>query len=722
VVALATPAAGAPEANGLSQPFPAATAHTVTLITGDQVTLYPAVNGTTNYSIRPAAGSSGFESFQGPNGDRYVIPASVVPYLGRLDRALFDVSALAAAGDPTTLPVQLTFAPGVAPTAPAGVTLTATGTTTATGYVTAASAPAFGAALRKQIGADVAAGRKPGTGALFGGVSGISLTGGPQGGVQPHYPLHILQVNATDITGQPAQDADVLLINTDSVSKEIADIPVVGGLGRVAVPAGDYSAFAFFADFDASGNATALRQVTVGDFTVADSTTPSSVTVDERTATAKVGAVSPKPAVEGYLATTVVRLDATGQGTTFGIANLSPATTGVYVNPTPKPAVGSLHYAIQWTGAAPTATDHYRVDLAFASEDIPADETFVGKPDQLATLHDVVYADPAGTTPTAVLSGALDPVLAQFGYGAYGFAVPTPGVYTDYLGTADTGEWVQSAFLPDQVIMQGEPHTYAAHRGYSVQWSRTPLGAGLGQWTSPQFCDACSAGSTLSLAIPMFRDSEPDHTGFPITSAIKVHFALYQGSTVLFDGDNFYGASVTVPGTPAAYRGVLDVDQSAVPGVSQATRTHTEETVQYSPTATNTPLPSTDGCAGQTTTTPCEILGALTLGYDFYGQDLTNTTKSPVQVLGLRVGHVTYNGVGSCSPIRKVTVSVSFDNGTTWQQVPVAGVGGNYTAVWPNPSSAAGTAPSVRVTATDAAGDAVSQTITNAYTIAKSTH
>ena len=347
-VALATPAVAD---SASSQPF-TASAHTVTLITGDRVTLYPA-NGTTNYSIQAAPGSAGFESFQGANGDRYVVPAAAVPYLGALDRSLFDVSALARSGDGGRLSVQLAFAPGVTPGAPAGVTLTSVGTTTATGYLTTASAPAFGAALRRQIGADVAAGRRAGTSALFGGVTGIAMAGAPTGAVQPRYPLHILQVDATDLTGQPVAQADVLLIDTDSVSKEFADVPVVNGIGKIAVPAGNYSAIGFFADYDASGNTTALRQVVVSDFAVADSTTPASVTVAEAAATAQVTAVSPKPATGAFLSTQVVRLDSHGVPASYGLENLSPATIPTYVSPAPKPAVGSLHYAVQWTGTAP---------------------------------------------------------------------------------------------------------------------------------------------------------------------------------------------------------------------------------------------------------------------------------------------------------------------------------------------------------------------------------
>ncbi|HVV17785.1 MAG TPA: hypothetical protein VHF06_00010 [Pseudonocardiaceae bacterium] len=713
-VTLTTPATAATAA---AQPFPASTTHTVTLITGDQVTLTTSANGATNATVRSGSSSRAFESFRAGNGDRYVIPAIATPYLDQLDKSLFDVSALARAGIDGTakLPVHLSFPAGTAPTAPAGVTLTSVSGSTATGYLTPSSAPAFGSALRHQVGTDVQAGHRAGTTAL---PASISLAGAPQGGVSPHYPLHILQVDATDMNGQPASTVG-LLMNVDQVDKEANYIDIESGLGKIAVPAGNYALYVFFSDFDADGNVTASRQVAVDTFVVSDTAPTTSVTADERSATSQIKVTSPKPANQDLISTTLVRSDANGTiGFATGLGSFGD--TPVYVSPVAEPTVGSLHYIVQWGGAAPDPADRYHVDLAFAADQIPADESFVGKPNQLATVRDVLYSDPAaGDTPATVLAGASDPTLDTIGGGFAigGEAAPAPGVFTDYLGTADSGEWVQNVVTPSQIYLQADPHTYHSGQRATVEWGHGPVAAGLGQWNSPQFCDACAAGDTYSLAIPIDRDSVADHTGLPF-SAAPVHFTLYRNDTVVFDGDNYYGASVTVPQEPATFRGVLDVDQTGIDGVSQAVKTHTEETVTYDPAAPGAPLPATDACASTDATIPCYVTGAISVGYQLRA-DLTNTSTSPVQVLGLRVGHVAYNGSGSHSPIKSVTVSVSFDNGTTWHRVPVVGARGDYTAIWPNPAGAKGTSPWLKVTASDAAGDAFSQTVSNAYTIGK---
>jgi hypothetical protein len=701
--ALAVPAAGATADTALAQPFAAGSTHTVTLITGDQVTLATSANGTTDYRIRPVSGNRGFESFQAGNGDRYVIPAIAVPYLGQLDPSLFDVSALARSGS-ANIPVRLSFPAGDTPSAPPGVTLTSTTGSTATGYVTPASAPAFGAALRVRIGADVAARHRAGTTPL---PAGVSLVGAPLT-VRPNYPLHILQINGTDLNGQPA-DSDVVLLNVDSMTKEVNIVPVSGGFGRIAVPAGNYAAYGFFSDFDTAGMITASRLVAVDPFTVPD-TGSAAVTLDERSASSRITVTPPKAAVQDVLTTTIARTDAAGTVLAIGLDDAGDIPT--YVSPVAKPAIGSLRYVVGWGGAAPDPNDHYRVDLAFSADEIPADETFVGRPDQLAAVREVMYSDPAsGTAPAGLLSSPVDPVIGSVG--GLSVAVPAPGVTTDYLGTGFTRQWQQAGITPTEVLLQGDPQTYHSGQRATMEWGHGPVAAGLGRWTGPQFCDACSAGDTFSLAIPMFRDSVPDHTGFAF-SAATVRFTLYRDDTVLFDQDGYYGAAVTVPRTPATFRGVLDVDQTGIDGVSQAVTTHTEETVRYDPDATSTPLPAADACAEDTTTAVCQVVGAITVDYQLPA-DLTNTSHSPVQVLGLRVGHVSYDGVGSHSPITSVTVSVSFDNGTTWQRVPVVGARGEYTALWRNRT--AGTSPSLRVAARDAAGDAFSQTISDAYTI-----
>ncbi len=695
---------------------------TVRVVTGDQIAVTQMPGGRASYVMRSAAGG-GAQSYQGANGDHYLVPAVALPYLGRqLDLSLFDVTALAndGIGGATRIPVTVTFAAGTTPAAPPGVTFTSVDGSSASGYLTPTSERSFADALRARIGADVAAGRRPGTSSLADGLTGMRLDAAIlPAPAQPRYPQHILQINALDETGAPG-NFPVFLMNTDSLPTENIFVMVVDGIARIAVPAGHYLASATIGSYDDEGNTISMRAVTINDFTVTDAPSANAVTVDMRTATSAVSVHTPRPATQDSLVVHDFRFDTSGLG--IDIYSMMWGSAPIYVNAQPAAKSGKLHYLVQWGGAAPNPSDGYRYDVAFASDNgIPADETYTARPDQLATVHHHFAADPAyAGNPVYLLSGASDPQVADE-WGVPGEVSPidgvatAPGGITQYLGTADGGAWANTVSWPF-AYLSGDARTYAAGRDYDLDWAHGPLAAGLGQFTGNHRCDACTAGDTLTLGIPEFHDSRPDHTS-DTDGGDWTHFTLYRDGTSIADEQRGTGAVVDgIPSTASTYRAVLDVDLSGMAGFSQATRTHTDVTVKYAPDG-GSALPAPDTCFGQTASTPCQVLPVLTLSYALATDD-TNTSRLPVQILRLNVGHVSYDGAGSRSRITSATVSVSDDNGATWQPATVAGTAGHYLAMWHNP--AAGTAPALRVTARDAAGNTITQTIANAYTVGAS--
>jgi hypothetical protein len=147
----------------------------------------------------------------------------------------------------------------------------------------------------------------------------------------PKYPLHIPQINVTDLAGRPASNVDVVLVNADDASKEN---PIVNGVGGIAVPAGDYCASAVFID-TGTQSFTAMRLVTRADFTVPGTSGVTDESIDERTATSAVSAGTPRPATEDLAGANVIRMDASGgQGVSLQEAT---ATGGLamYVNAQP---------------------------------------------------------------------------------------------------------------------------------------------------------------------------------------------------------------------------------------------------------------------------------------------------------------------------------------------------------------------------------------------------
>jgi hypothetical protein len=541
-------------------------------------------------------------------------------------------------------------------------------------------------------------------------------------GVTPFYPLHPVQVSVTDDTGAPAADPFVMLVNIDSVSRQNNLVPVADGVGRIQLPAGHYVAISYANDYDAAGNVTALRQVVVSDYVVPSSGAAPVLSVDFRTATSPVSARTPRPSVMDGVGVTVAVADPSGAASAGGAA--AGAGVPVYVNAAPAPPVGRMHYVVQWDAAAARASDRYRYDVAFPADNgIPADETFTVRANQLATVRQNLDTDPAAPasagSPAAFANGPLDPILvaanAVFSVAA---APPMPGTLTQYLGTADGGAWSQEDVTPNGVGLYDGERVFSAGRSYRVDWAHGPLAPDWGQYTGPQQeCDVCASGSDLSVVFNLLADSAPSHQFATMPRPAALHLTVYRDDAVVFDNDFYYGALLTgIPLAPSTYRAVMDMDLSGVAGFSQSTTTHTDATFKYDPaTDPDSTLPSGDHCIQPDPSTPCQILPVLTLHYGL-ATGPTGTSSAPVQTMALGVGHLGYDGHGSRSPITSASVSVSFDGGRTWRPAHVTGHAGRYQAAWPN-SAPKGTAPMLKVSAADARGDAITQTITNAYVI-----
>ncbi|MGW4562479.1 S8 family serine peptidase [Streptomyces sp. NPDC004561] len=107
-------------------PGSSATATTVTLVTGDKVTVTGLGRGKRTVTVERPPGATGAVRTQSSNGDLTVVPDEALPYLraGTLDRRLFDVSGLIRQGltDARTdaLPLIVTYDRGARAVAPAG--------------------------------------------------------------------------------------------------------------------------------------------------------------------------------------------------------------------------------------------------------------------------------------------------------------------------------------------------------------------------------------------------------------------------------------------------------------------------------------------------------------------------------------------------------------------------------------------------------------------------
>ena len=139
-----------------------------------------------------------------------------------------------------------------------------------------------------------------------------------------------LRLKVAGLAGQPASNVHVVLMNTDNAGLDPAPLSV-NGTARVTVPAGDYSLFALFVDFDAKGNAVAFHCVVRDDFRV--TAAGATVTVAERSASSPISVATPRPAGGEELETVFFRGSKAGGGTGTGLILTPPYLLPTYISP-----------------------------------------------------------------------------------------------------------------------------------------------------------------------------------------------------------------------------------------------------------------------------------------------------------------------------------------------------------------------------------------------------
>ncbi|MEF3405466.1 S8 family peptidase [Agromyces sp. CCNWLW203] len=191
--AAADPAGGGapPPAASAGAPAPAGGSHTVTLITGDRVTVTDVAGGKHAVAIDPVDPGEGFQTLD-VDGELHVLPRGVMPYLaaGVIDRDLFNVSRLIEYGyddasvDATPIILELDDAAASRRSAPEAVPGVAVGTPLASIGGAAASADHASAEATWSALTDAAASDarsfdagEPGAVSLGGGVAAIHLDG-----------------------------------------------------------------------------------------------------------------------------------------------------------------------------------------------------------------------------------------------------------------------------------------------------------------------------------------------------------------------------------------------------------------------------------------------------------------------------------------------------------------------------------------------------------------
>lgn len=530
-------------------------------------------------------------------------------------------------------------------------------------------------------------------------------------------PTRQVEIHADGLDGLPAA-ATAFLINVDDSVGYREMIPVVDGVGQATAPVGNYAMITVFTSTTADGH-TAFHIVVANDFAVPAGSSAFVATVDERAASSEVRGATPRPATTDMSFVTLDRGDALGGHTIVQENGDGP----LWISPQPEAVVGTFSYQVVWGGKGGEHTpDPYRYDLMFApAKQIVPNQAWPVDPTKLAVQHNTFGTD-------AALAGkagrfAVTFVLADGG-GFFSLEeVPTPSRLTEYLSAPVTGAYWFENYNPDfddvaKGLIQLSPRSVsgAAVPGRESwrTWAHGPLTpqAGIGDGTT--FCSVCGSGDQLNLGLVPVVDSELASEGFA-DGAVTENLAVYRDGTQVFNGGTHDATLTGVPSTPATYRMVYDQDLSGL-GLTQSAVTHTDLGFRYDPTA-GPVLPAEDDCVARGSTGgPCRIQPVLTLGYRL-DTDIVGVSHSPIQTLDLTVTHQSYDGQGSTATITRAEVSVSYDQGRTWLPALVApGLDGHYAASWTN-LGGHGTKPWLKISAADAVGGSISQTIQSAYSI-----
>ncbi|WP_327011282.1 S8 family serine peptidase [Dactylosporangium sp. NBC_01737] len=322
---------------------------------------------------------------------------------------------------------------------------------------------------------------------------------------------------------------------------------------------------------------------------------------------------------------------------------------------------------------------------------IPADLSYRPRPNDLARV-DMRFHGSA-----AVAGGEYRWNFRPYRQVAVGFLQwqNMPGTRTDWVSSPAGTSWMEDAFTGPGLAVESRSgvHAYAAGSRQVSDWFApvTHPRNGSGYWWSSR-----QAGF-VEFNVQPWTDSGTDHGGSMQDGADERLFRVWQDGELMQSSQ--WPAAYFTPSTEGPTTFVAELRASRDASVYRlTTATHTRWTVRARPVAG--PL-------------AVELLPLLQLDYTV-GTDLAGDARAGRQSVGVRAVHLP-GVVGAGSPA-VTAFAVSFDDGATWRAVPVSGGTARFTP----PRDAAFV--SLRVTASDSAGNAIEQEVIRAYGLGDTRH
>jgi len=714
---------------------------TILLLNGDRLV----VNGkSTAFTLAGSGFTAGLTELR-LSGREYVIPDVALPYLGHgLDLSLFDIATQPGGA---TLNVRISYT-GSAPKLP-GVTITHAAGGLATGYLTATGARTFGAALARQFAADHGRDSYGSDGIFAGGVyisaPGVSTVISPTTGTSPQAPkspkfaLHTVTVRGITAAGKPDTGDEVFLY--DATNNALYGDPnedpstFYQGTAKFSVPAGKYWAFGWFTTEDKKGNLTSLRTVLLPRISITGTQT---ITMRAASATSLLRFATP---VKTTLNTAVVQFlvtDSRGNSNGFGL--IGGAGAPLYFSPTTQTLIAGkmTEFVNAWLSApapgAPTpdtAPDMY-AGVFQNNTGVLGSQIFAMPASSLATVH-AVYASDVNVEGGVELESFTPTELETVGTLGLIASVGVPARLTEHLTAAPGDYWSNSYYQSLAALGGGQSdviRTFAPGSVTTQDWNTYPLntptdsappanvpgsdglfGTGL---------SATRVGSTLALNMNPFTDSTAGHTGTGFAQGLVSSIGTIDGSYKITDNGatlqsgpiqatELFGSFDDLVNLPAAASTVSFTLHAQRTGALFPLSSAITDTWTWSSTSEPAiTVPAGWYCADGSTT--CAVQPLLTLGYQVAGIGLDGTTAPGAQTVALTVGHQALTL--DPSAVASVSAEYSLNNGTTWLPATVTGAGGSWSLAFDAP---AGSYVSLRVSAADAAGGTLTETILRAF-------
>jgi hypothetical protein len=550
---------------------------------------------------------------------------------------------------------------------------------------------------------------------------------------QPAGKLYTLTVKGFDRNGQKVFGNFGTVYNVDDGNTFLAAQAFFNGTFAYSVPAGNYQVTALIATESSTGEVS-FAFVTAPEVTVKSSTT----VILEARKTSRVSVSVPDPTSPAIEAMTLQRDPAQGPNFTSSFTSFGP--TPMYMSPTRPVMVGQQYfYPYFRLGDAAGRLDRYVYDLQL---------NYVGGvPDNLAPV--LARADLATVQATYHSSspgrGELDGRIAlapwQSGAGLTPTSLTAPLTRTEYVLPQPDTRWLQIVVANDQEFAGfASSHwtTFKAGDRAVTDWTAQPEPPGIEQQGAEvaQACPACRSGDTLNVTFFPFVDPAGNLTvGDP---GVTSDLSLYLDGTLL-DRQPASAAAFALSPSPATYQLALDISRDAA-WWPASVRTHTVWTFASSERAPD-PMPPAWTCGGKggggggpkgapTTSGKgdggggggggsdgCSFEALLFASYDTHAgpDDVVPAGRDATVDVVIR-----RQDFAPVAAITGLAFDISFDDGASWAPARVAALGdGRFQATYPQPALEATTGfASIRITATDADGSKLEQTITRAYPLA----